>query len=569
MNAEIDRNNGGGTVSASKALKAGEQAKYAAYSQLKGFDAIAGYEYEKAVLDKFFISEIKNERAGKEANVPGSILFFGPQGNGKTSFAKAFAQESEARVRNIPTNSTCSKGKERFKIFLDKLYNEAKLAEEHYQKGDTNQRTIILIDEFDNVAGKNSTIRKELEKFMQTCFDKYHCTVFATTNYPEKIAMNLKKENSAFPYRVALDPPTADTKARVLEFYTKGRDIEPIDIPAAVKKIEEKESSLDTLFCNAFLKKIALGAKNQEEIYKMIQKITNLNLRPKTLNRSENKQQYSNVGISHNLKNLDYSDINYKLDINKLPLDLSLFEVAVRDNLLSPAQYDNEQNLIFSPEHQRDLEIDKRRVRIITAPSLEEADRKFALEKLKDKVWCIENPKFALEKLLYASGLDKQGVRLRPDPDNDEMSRVMRIVRDNMIELAKEDMKKIDYINIYCKSALKPERRFNYVLFGDIPALILIANEHLIDRKETANPTKYSDLRAYANVRHSYPCYYISLSQEALEDVAARLEHYDYIKVASDVLKCISGKDTWYYAHGGLYGNLDNDSMVMYWEDWM
>lgn len=272
MQTEITQS-GRGTVSVSKALRAGEQAKYAAYSQYKGFDSIAGYEYEKAVLDRFFISEIKKERAGQEANVPGSVLFFGPQGNGKTSFAKAFAQEADARVEYIDTNSTRGKAKNRFDVFLDELLNEAKLAEEHYQKGGNNQRTILILDEFDNVAGKNSPITKELEKFLQKCSDKYHCTVFATTNYPERIAMNLKKENSAFPYRVALDPPSAADKAGVLEFYTRGREVEALDIPAAVRKIEEKENIEESLFCNAFIKKIALGARNQEEMYKMIEKI--------------------------------------------------------------------------------------------------------------------------------------------------------------------------------------------------------------------------------------------------------------------------------------------------------
>ena len=59
-----------------------------------GFNSIAGYDSEKSILKKYFISEIIKEQEGKKANVPGSVLFFGPTGNGTTTFAKAFAKET-------------------------------------------------------------------------------------------------------------------------------------------------------------------------------------------------------------------------------------------------------------------------------------------------------------------------------------------------------------------------------------------------------------------------------------------------------------------------------------------
>ena len=36
---------------------------------------------------------LAKEKNGEEANIPSSILFFGPKGNGKTTFALAFAEE--------------------------------------------------------------------------------------------------------------------------------------------------------------------------------------------------------------------------------------------------------------------------------------------------------------------------------------------------------------------------------------------------------------------------------------------------------------------------------------------
>ena len=249
---------------------------------------------------------------------------------------------------------------------------------------------------------------------------------------------------------------------------------------------------------------------------------------------------------------LSYADITYALEKGRLPLHNGYFDNAIKYKLLPESKNsENEKDFILTVAEQQKLEKEKLAMHIVTASSKEEAERKFALDELRDKVWCVEHPEEALRKLLYVSGLDKQGITLRACPDNNEMSRVMRIVRDNLIELTKEDMKKIDYTGAYCLFKAIRRREMSGTLFGELPALILIANEHLIDRKEAPNPTKRKDLRTYREVENGYPLSYVWLNQTALRDVAAELEHYDYIKVASDVLKCISGKDTWYYLYGG------------------
>lgn len=62
----------------------------AKYMSNEGFSQLAGYEDEKNILYKYFISEIEKAKQGKEANVPNAVLFFGPKGNGKTSTTSFF-----------------------------------------------------------------------------------------------------------------------------------------------------------------------------------------------------------------------------------------------------------------------------------------------------------------------------------------------------------------------------------------------------------------------------------------------------------------------------------------------
>ena len=248
------------STSRAKAYKDYEDAKNKYYENT-GFASLAGYEEEKKILEKFVIMPIHQEKAGINSEIPGSILFFGPQGNGKSSFASALAQEADTKTELalIKTNI-----KDFDKVFLKNLQKQAELAEKHYQ--DTKQRTIIIVDEIDTVTDEYSSVNKALENFLDTCSEKYHCTIFATTNYPEKVKLNLKDNNQIFPVRVGIDPPNITNKAQIMEYYAKDRIIENIDFEELAQKIEEREKNLKSIYSNAFLEQIVLDATTKEEI---------------------------------------------------------------------------------------------------------------------------------------------------------------------------------------------------------------------------------------------------------------------------------------------------------------
>ena len=168
----------------------------------KGFGRIAGYQKEKNILNKYFINEIKKEKSGEKTEIPNSVLFFGPTGNGKTTFARAFAAETECKLE-IGRSAN----------FIEMLDSKLNKAENLFK---TNKiRTILFIDEFDKIANEDTTSLKKLNEILQNCSEKYHCTIFATTNNPLNIALPLTGEKSAFSYIVSVDPPNTQNKTEI------------------------------------------------------------------------------------------------------------------------------------------------------------------------------------------------------------------------------------------------------------------------------------------------------------------------------------------------------------------
>ena len=191
----------------------------------KGFDSIAGYEKEKFILTDSFINLLPLEAAGQDVEFPNSILFFGPIGNGKTSFAKAFANSANCEFVEAKPSRTVRGKSDREKSFYDNLLSNANIAQQNFL--DTGKRTIMLVDEIDRFAYEDSSINAKLKRFLEVCSKDYHCTVFATTNNPLEIPSALRG-SKRMPIKVCIDPPDETNAALVFEHYLK--DCENIDL---------------------------------------------------------------------------------------------------------------------------------------------------------------------------------------------------------------------------------------------------------------------------------------------------------------------------------------------------
>ena len=203
-------------------------------SQLEGFDSLGGYAAEKLTLSEEFIDKIAVEMAGENVDITGGILFFGPNGNGKTSFAKAFAKSAGCNFDKVKGSGKTLE--QRQEDFMNNLLEKAEKAQEHFEK--TNERTILLADEFDEYANENSKILPELKSFMENCSQDFHCTIFATTNNPLDIPAALRSDKR-FGIKVFLDPPDRNNTVAVFKHYLKGADCEGIDYDKLADKILE------------------------------------------------------------------------------------------------------------------------------------------------------------------------------------------------------------------------------------------------------------------------------------------------------------------------------------------
>ena len=268
----------------------------------EGFGSIAGYKKEKESLLKQIGNSIIAERSGQPADVPSGILFYGPKGNGKSLFSKAFAEQLDCHNTKIELDIDETTNWKNLKIAAQK-------AQENFEKD--GKRTIIRIEEFDAFAPQKSKIVATLKSFMDDVSQKYHATIFATTNYPEKIDDVLLR-SGRFNVKMAIAPADKFNVIEILKHYSKDFVDESVNYEELAEEIVKVQP--EAAFSNAKIRTI-------------IQDLVRSKLGPEKSNSSSVFADFINKGCKINHKEIMENIKKLGADISKTAIDRFLEQI--------------------------------------------------------------------------------------------------------------------------------------------------------------------------------------------------------------------------------------------------
>ncbi len=184
------------------------------------FDDIIGHEIAKNEIRENLIEPIEDPSLNEKylIEVYKGLLLFGPPGTGKTTFAKAVANQIDAEFYNIKCSS----------IFDKYVGSSEKKLESIFAKACKSERAIIFFDEIDALASTNDNntpvadrIIALLKALLEGMESSENVFVLAATNYPRKIEGGIRRRLHA----VYLGMPDRSDIIKLIELKSKGRPL--------------------------------------------------------------------------------------------------------------------------------------------------------------------------------------------------------------------------------------------------------------------------------------------------------------------------------------------------------
>lgn len=198
---------------------------------------------------------INNEKTYRDLNIiyKMGILWYGPPGEGKTSFIRNLVNSNifckDAIVINITEELPES-------YFLQSLNSSTK-----------GKLKILILEEITNLTQHSSDIRKLLT-FLDGETSLDNCIILATTNYPELLPKNIVERPSRFDKLYKMSSPNKEEIFKLIEYYYK-----KTPSTEEINGLHSKSTAYIKEVCiNALLNKINLmeSIENVKKIFNVV-----------------------------------------------------------------------------------------------------------------------------------------------------------------------------------------------------------------------------------------------------------------------------------------------------------